>query len=154
MMIKTCLLSFPAVCATAALASALLAPLARAAEPESVYACLQEGHHAAKPPVVPVAFDTKECTSFSGGAPARDMGVKWCDTAARSQVFPWDPPPTVTRLSSCPTGAKTLCSLPMPGNEVVMNRYSYVISRDGIDKMQQRCETAPPGMPKGRFVRY
>jgi hypothetical protein len=149
-MIKTCFLSAAVGAATAL----LLSSPAAAAQPESVYACLQEGHHAAKPPIVPVAFDIKECTSFSGGAAARDLGVTWCDTAARSQIFPWDPPPTVTRLSTCPAGAKTLCSMPTPGSDVVVNRYSYVISRDGIDKMQQRCETAPPGMPKGKFERF
>jgi hypothetical protein len=141
-------------CAVCAVTALLLSSPATAAPPESVYACLQEGHHMAKPPVVPVAFDIKECTSFSGGAAARDLGVKWCDAAAKSQIFPWDPPPTVTRLSTCPAGARTLCSQPTPGSEVVVNRYSYVISRDGIDKMQQRCETAPPGMPKGKFERF
>jgi hypothetical protein len=135
------------------LALALLSPAATAAQPAPAYACLQEGHHQAKPPMVPVAFDIKECASFSGGAQAGDVGQKWCDAAAKAQVFPWDPPPKVKQVGACPGEAKTLCTVTLPDG-VVMSRYHYVVARDGLDKMQQRCEAAPPGMPKGRFVRF
>lgn len=106
------------------------------------HACLQQGEVKAAPPLIPEAFRIHECSAFSGGADAADVGRLWCEQAGKVAFGPADTPPEVTKVDACPSGAVAVCTAPMPGGSVVMKRYHYLADpgAGGLDGLRRMCE--------------
>lgn len=110
-------------------------------------ACLQQGEVKAAPPLIPEAFRIHECSAFSGGKDAAEVGRLWCEQAGTVNFGPADTPPKVTRVDACPSGAIALCTAPLPGSSVVVKRYHYVADKGagGMEGLRRMCEGRKKG---------
>jgi hypothetical protein len=138
------------------LCGVLLAAACLSAHGAPDYACVQVGEVKAAPPLIPEAIRIHECSSFSGGAEAANVGKLWCDHASKATLGPNDTPPKVTRVEACPSGAVALCSTPMPNSQVKVSRYHYVADRGagGIDGLRKICEGRKRKDPTAVFTTF
>jgi len=132
-----------------ALATALGAGanVARAADAKPVLACDQQGALPAMPPLTARPIQIHECTSFSGGAMAAEVGKSWCEQAGHAP-FAGATPPKVTLQASCGGGALALCQTTLPGSDVVVSRYFYIadVGAGGLAGLRKTCEASGRGI--------
>jgi len=130
-----------------AIGLAVGATAAPAADAEPVLACDQQGTLPAMPPMTSKPIQIHECTSFSGGAMADEVGKNWCEQARRSP-FGGATPPQVTMQGRCSAGALALCQTTLPGSDVVVSRYFYVADAGvgGLPGLRKSCEGSGRGV--------
>lgn len=124
----------PSIIGIALLSISLSAPAGQA--------CLQQGEVKAAPPLIPESFRIHECSAFSGGADAAEVGRLWSEQAGKVSFGPNDTPPKVNYVEACPSGAVALCTAPMPGSAVIVKRYHDVADKGagGLDGLRRMCE--------------
>jgi hypothetical protein len=142
------------------MATGVAAP-ADAAEPDDpkpVMACEQQGALPAMPPMTSRPIQIHECTSFSGGAMAGEVGKQWREQAGHAP-FGGAQAPKVTLRASCGAGALAVCRTTLPGSDVVVSRYFYVadVGAGGLAGLRKTCEASGRGVKgatPGRWTQF
>lgn len=141
-----------------AMGTVALVDAAEAADLKPVMACDQQGSLPAMPPITYKPIQIHECTSFSGGAMANEVGKKWCEQAGRAP-FDGAAPPKVTMQLGCGAGALAMCRTTLPGSDVVVSRYFYVADAGagGLPGLRKTCEGSGRGVngaTPGRWTQF